>query len=509
MVTNTREVGYGYLVDEMRLDVTGYRLHARIDRSVAAVRRDQSTVSVPIGVAPDSDDPMSHLEFAIRYQGIEFEVLQAICSKLVPDQIERRLAASPNGKYLRIIASLFETFTGQTLHAAHITAPYANLFEPNEYICGQDRLQKRFRVNFNGIGDPNLKFCPVIRRTQVLERLLARDVFAELNDFVASAGGGDNLDRILGWAYLDETRNSFAIEHEQPSDDKARRFVQLLKGAHEKRALSEDYLTELQRATIGNPYLEAVTFRREQNWLQQGGHLRAGNISYLPPPPDEVAPLMDALMDFANAADHIDPLLKAFVVSFAFVFIHPFMDGNGRLSRFLVHHSLCRSGKLEQGLILPISVAMAHHETRYLAALQGVSRPIRNLWNVTVIDEDKIAPVFHGSADPYRYWDATACMEFGLQMTHYALDSCLIKEADYLRRFDTAYAHINSRFDIMNKDLHALIRMAYGNGGRLSLNRRKQYLSRIQPTVLDAIEAEVQEAFFSDEIPRDNQHGNR
>lgn len=160
MVTNTREIGYGYLIDEMRLDVTGYRSHAQIERNVTAVRRGESTVSVPIGVAPDSDDPMSHLEFAVRYQGVELEVLQAICSKLAPDQIERRLAASPNGKYLRIIASLFETFTGQTLHAAHITAPYANLFEPNEYICGKDRLQKRFRVNFNGIGDLNLNSAP-------------------------------------------------------------------------------------------------------------------------------------------------------------------------------------------------------------------------------------------------------------------------------------------------------------------------------------------------------------
>jgi len=33
-------------------------------------------------------------------------------------------------------------------------------------------------------------------------------------------------------------------------------------------------------------------------------------------------------------------LVRAAVVSFAFVFIHPFMNGNGRLSRFLIHHCL-------------------------------------------------------------------------------------------------------------------------------------------------------------------------
>lgn len=88
------------------------------------------------------------------------------------------------------------------------------------------------------------------------------------------------------------------------------------------------------------------------------------------------------------------------------------------------------------------------------------------------------------------------CMEFGVQMTHYALDTSLIKESDYLKRYDTVYARINSWFDIVDKDLHALIRMAYSHEGRLSLTRRKQYLHRVQPAVLDAIEAEVQEVFF-------------
>lgn len=497
MVAGSDEIGYGYLVNKLKLKVSGFRLHAKVDTRVLAVRQQGDFVLVPASVYPNSDTILDHLEFALKYQGVELEVLQAVCAKLTPGQIEQRLKETPNGKYLRTIAALFEAFTGQTLISSQISAPYTNLFDPNNYICGPDRLQKRFRVNFNGIGD--LRLCPVIRRTETLGKLLSRDIFADLEGFIQSIGGESNLDRALGWAYLDETRGSFAIEHELPSEDKAQRFVQLLKGAHEKRDLSEAYLAELQRSTIANPYLEAHTFRHEQNWLQQGGRLRASSVSYIPPPPAEAGELMRALMDFANAQAAIDPLLKAFVVSFAFVFIHPFMDGNGRISRFLVHHALCRAGKLEQGLILPISVAMAHHEAQYLAALQRVSRPIRNLWNITVMDENKIDANFAGDADPYRYWDATACMEFGLQMTHYALDTYLIKESEYLRRFDIVYDRINSRFDIMDKDLRALIRMAHSHNGKLSINRRKQYLHVVQPAMLDAIEAEVQEVFFSDD----------
>jgi hypothetical protein len=449
---------------------------------------------IPVTVAPRSDDPLAHLEFALKYQGVELEVIQAACAVLQPAQIQARLDATPNGKYTRTIAALYEAFTGKELQAGAASARYVDVFDPDDYICGPNRRHSKFRVNFNGIGD--LDFCPALRRTDALTQLLARDIFADLHAFVESIGGAQNLDRALGWAYLDETRGSYAIEHEAPSEDKARRFVQLLHGAHDGTPLSEEYLASLQRAAMTNPLLEAYAFRHEQNWLQQGGRLRASGVTFLPPAPKDVNALMAALMGFANGADTIDPLLKAFLVSFGFVFIHPFMDGNGRISRFLIHHALCRSGKLEQGLILPISVAMSHHEADYLAALESVSKPIRDLWDVMRIDEDNIDAKFMGSADPYRYWDATKCLEFGLRMTHDALDTALIQETEYLKRFDAVAAAINARYDIVDKDLHALIRMAHGQNGRLSDRRRKQYLHRVPTRILDAIEAEVQEVFF-------------
>jgi len=83
-------------------------------------------------------------------------------------------------------------------------------------------------------------------------------------------------------------------------------------------------------------------------------------------------------MRFANhSARQVDPLVAAAVVAFGFVFLHPFMDGNGRLSRFLIHQTLCHSGALQNGLLLPVSVAMKHEESGYLEALKGFSKPAR------------------------------------------------------------------------------------------------------------------------------------
>lgn len=58
----------------------------------------------------------------------------------------------------------------------------------------------------------------------------------------------------MAWAYLHETRDSCAIENELPSEDKASRFVNLLRQAHDPRELDESYLVDLQNAVISNVF---------------------------------------------------------------------------------------------------------------------------------------------------------------------------------------------------------------------------------------------------------------
>ena len=76
------EIGYGHLVNTLGLSVSGYRLHARIDGGVLSVREQGNDLHVPAAVAPNSDDPLGHLEFALKYQGVELDVIQAVCATL-------------------------------------------------------------------------------------------------------------------------------------------------------------------------------------------------------------------------------------------------------------------------------------------------------------------------------------------------------------------------------------------------------------------------------------------
>ena len=363
------------------------------------------------------------------------------------------------------------------------------------YITGPARRNSRWRVNFNGLGSS--LYCVTVARTPAIEAAIASDILGRTKAFVDSLGPA-MMDRALAWAYLHETEDSFAIEHETPSEDKAKAFIQLLHQAHEGRALTEDYLAELQSSTVSNPPDKAVQFRTEQNWLRGPGRGASG-VTYVPPPPALAAALMDEWMAFANNAPRfIDPIVAASIASFGFVFIHPFMDGNGRLSRFLFHKALCTSGKLDKGLLLPVSVAMKRHESEYLAVLQGYSRQARDRVQVTWIDEGEYTFAFRCDDAIFRYWDATACVEFGFRMAAQALDVELRRETRFLARYDAVMQRVNDQIDLRGSDLATLVVICLDNQGVISQNNRKRYASRVPEAAIGLIEAATREVLSNE-----------
>lgn len=65
------------------------------------------------------------------------------------------------------------------------------------------------------------------------------------------------------------------------------------------------------------------------------------------------------------------------------------------------------------------------------------------------------------------------------------------QEVAFLGLFDEVARHINARHDLRGSDLATLIVTAFQNGGTLSNNRRKRFADRVQPAVLEDIEAAV------------------
>lgn len=481
-------VGYAHLCEALSLKVIAPRRVAMV-KPVTRITVIGDCLAVPPSVAPAQDSLFEHVLFALKHEGINLAILAQVFECLGAEPLLAELSKSPNGVFIRKACFLWEGVTAQQLDwQTPVRGKVVPLFDPQRYVTGPSIRNSRWRIDFNGLG--SLYYCATVERTPEIEQLLALDVLGRAKSFMATLPP-EMMDRAIQWAYLHETRDSFAIEKEQPSEEKSRRFVQLLRQAHEGRLLTEDYLVELQNSAVSNPFDKAVAFRHKQNHLHNGLRGAAG-VSYVPPAPALCQELMEELMAFASQpVREIDPLVAAAITAFGFVFLHPFMDGNGRLSRFLIHQTLCHYGALDNGLLLPVSVAMKHEESAYLEALKAYSRPLREFWNVTWLDADHMDFEFIGHPTLYRFWDATACVAFTLKMARRALEVELRAETDFLDCYDHVVKAVNQRFDVRGSDLSKLVMMCLDNEGKISRHRRKQFQYSVPEQVFEFIEEQV------------------
>jgi len=108
--------------------------------------------------------------------------------------------------------------------------------------------------------------------------------------------------------------------------------------------------------------------RHEQNWI--GGRLdNPSDARYVPPPEDLVPALMEDLVAFLGR-DDLPAVAQAAIAHGQFETIHPFLDGNGRVGRCLVHVVLRRRGTAVR-FVPPVSIVLAARPGAYVDGLVG------------------------------------------------------------------------------------------------------------------------------------------
>jgi Fic family protein len=140
-----------------------------------------------------------------------------------------------------------------------------------------------------------------------------------------------------------------------------------------ERASSADEIGESQIRSIHAALLAKTSvagiggqIRDRQNWIG-GNDYNPCDAAFVPPPPESVPTLMADLCR-AMAEEHLPPLMQAAVVHAQFETVHPFLDGNGRTGRALVHVVLRRRG-LTPSYVPPVSVVLAARKDEYVAGL--------------------------------------------------------------------------------------------------------------------------------------------
>ena len=133
-------------------------------------------------------------------------------------------------------------------------------------------------------------------------------------------------------------------------------------------SITLDTVLEIHRRLLEGTRLEehGGRIRTVQNWIGGSGY-NPCSAAFVPPPPEDVLVLLDDLVAFCND-DALPALAQAAIAHAQFETIHPFVDGNGRTGRVLIHLVLRRRG-IATRFLPPVSLVLATWADDYVAGL--------------------------------------------------------------------------------------------------------------------------------------------
>lgn len=427
-----------------------------------------------LGSAWPGDHWCEHLEFALKHEGLNLQLLWHLFRKTDEAELLAHITSKPAGKYARKAGFLFEWLTGRELPlATALTGNYEPLLDDKRYLTAPNKPNTRWRVHDNLPGTP--AFCPLIERAPLQAGLgwTPTAALAELREHYDAA----LFARATAWLYLMETRSTNEIESETPSPKRAERFVQQLKNAGQlglQEALSHDALVTLQESFVDPKGRVPVGLRNIQNYVGSEGLYGSPKVAYPCPPPELAVQLLDALATTVARTEGQHPVVRAAVASFGFVYIHPFEDGNGRISRYLIHDVLVREGFTPAGFIFPVSAVILKRLVDYTTALERHSEPVLRLaeYHFDPLSKQLVLENPELLEPLYRYPDLTAQTAFLMDATRECAEVALVQELAHLDAMERAKQRLRETVDIEDRRLNLLLAMIHQNGGQLSKNKR-------------------------------------
>ncbi|MCY4275076.1 MAG: cell filamentation protein Fic, partial [Gammaproteobacteria bacterium] len=125
-----------------------------------------------------------HLTFALRHENIDLLILKRACLTVPKTALEEFVRSAPTGGvHTRRVWFYYELLTGQTLDVDDATNVMAiNALDAGTYFTGKAQLSRRHKIRDNLIGKGD--WCPVIRRTELLESFTAMRLTEHASEMV-------------------------------------------------------------------------------------------------------------------------------------------------------------------------------------------------------------------------------------------------------------------------------------------------------------------------------------
>lgn len=489
-------VGYARLINKYNLVCILPTRTAVVDTSVKGRVDYENILKFESKYRPE-DNLSGDLQFALRYEGINLQVLHFLFKENVKGQIQNWLNQQPESKYARQTAFLFEWLTNDTIDSTvPAKASYVPLLDEKlQFGISDGEKNQKFRVINNLPGSQ--KFCPLVRKNSFLKKIVEKDLKQRTQETLAKYDP-DLLRRAAAYLYLKETQSSFEVEREKPSPAKAQRFADLLRETETGTPLSEDRFVELQNAVL-DPRFQDVSYRNQQNWIGENRGYR-NKISLVPARPEDVRNLMEGLVQqaerFRQNSQSMDAVIMAASVAFGFVFIHPFMDGNGRLHRYLIHEILSAAGFTPKGIVLPVSAVILANLDQYVEVLEAFSKPLvaRTEYNP---DTPNVSATGNDAVF-FKYFDATEQASFLYRSLENTVENDLQNEIAFLIGFDKARSQLNALFDWPPHSLDLFIRLVHQNNYELSKTKKQSHFEWLSDDEIAKFQSLVRESFSTE-----------
>jgi hypothetical protein len=164
------------------------------------------------------------------------------------------------------------------------------------------------------------------------------------------------------------TRNALAAKGYYEAFQEVKKTVgEILTGKNAGKILHRDLQAWYRKLFLPSTQAGIISIEQLIGYRNDRVHIRGSR--HVPPPKEAVVDSMEAL--FNCIQQEKSPSVRAILGHYMFVFIHPYMDGNGRISRFLMNAMLASGG-------YPWTVIEVTKRTRYMNALK-IADEERNL----------------------------------------------------------------------------------------------------------------------------------
>ena len=503
-------IGYRWLLAHYQVTVTQALRVATAIGATRSIVRDGTTETrtVQENLRPEAT-LAAHLGFALKHEGVQLEALSRLFEVVPAAEIEQWIREEPTGQYARRVGFFFETLTGRSLDVPDTTrGNYVEAIDPGlELTAAVPVNNTRWRVRDNLLGNAN--FSPQIYRNADVEVALALNV----RERITALEGQFSADLVLRsavWLTIKESRASFAIEHEEDKQDRIQRFAAVMeqRTGQAVNPFSTEELEALQREILGPSALH-YGLRRSPVFVGETARFGQERVHYIAPHWDNVQSILDGLRELLKRTTGLSSVARAALASFGFVYLHPMVDGNGRISRFLINDILRRDGALPAPYIVPISAILQKPDLRplnYDGALELFSRPLmkqyRSSWSFGEEQRGKDGVAYNLQFDRYqdalhawRYPDLTQHTVFLAHALDLTIEQEMRSEAQYLQRHGAARARLKRIVEGPDQSLDRIIRSVRESRGTISGKLRAEHPMLERAEIAEDVVRAIREEF--------------